>query len=108
MVSLFDFAATSFPWTITFSKNGNLSDFNKLSKLEVIKNKDGSWTAKVFFPDLVWNRDNRKRPQWLYIRRNNYSNGNFTPYIWGNSKEIPRYRLYLNEVNGFCYGRLIY
>jgi len=104
-----DATGTTFPWMITIYKNGTVHQLHPLAECNVNRIGD-SWTATLLLPSLLWNRDPRIEPRFVYIYRTVGAHDDPTPafrYDWPPHEQFPRIRLNIYNYQGNFCGKLI-
>lgn len=104
-----DATGTTFPWMITIEKNGTVHQLHPLSECKVNRSGD-TWTVSILLPSLLWNRDVRLEPRFVYICRSVGAHDDPAPkfrYDWPPHEQFPRVRLNIYNYQGNFCGKLI-
>ncbi|NLZ62511.1 MAG: hypothetical protein GX902_01765 [Lentisphaerae bacterium] len=108
-VCLLDATGTCFPWIINVPRQGEPRQLHPLAEVRT-SYQDDSWSAELHLPSLLWNRDRKIEPRYVYLHRTVSSHDNPNPpyhYDWPPHPSFPRIRLNIYLYQGNYCGRLL-
>jgi hypothetical protein len=104
-----DATGTTFPCMITIKSDGSVRQLHPRAECKVSQSEE-FWTASIFLPSLLWNREPSIEPRFVYIARSVETRDDPEPklrYDWPEHEQFPRHRLNISVYQGNYCGKLI-
>jgi len=104
-----DATGSTFPWMISVNKNGKVLELHPLAECKIY-HAENSWKVTLRLPSLLWNREPKLEPRFVYIFRTVGVHDDPAPkfrYDWPTHPHPPRIRLNIYNYQGNFCGRLI-
>ena len=99
----------TFPLMLTVSKDAQVFQLHPLAECEV-EREGQHWHVRIKLPSLIWNRDAKLQPRYIYLYRVAHKDGDEMPilrYDWPEHPEFPRIRLNIYNYQGNFCGEIV-